>query len=1001
MSLFSLFNRASHTLWSLLKAPADSYCRLETADDDLTLVADDGSLISAVRVYGAYFPVDSNRLDQMVAILTEKTSVLFEKPGHFLQMVFDYDPQGAKSEIEGYFRPSRVTAKECQLNLDEVIGDWEKTIASYCGSEKFTIVFWTTPKFLPEANRNHEAHITAEGLPKVIGRQTEGRAVAALRHAHLGARDVIGGALTAAGLAHSNIEVHEIIRDIKLSLDPSQTPKDFRAVLPGDSRPMTHLDSDSDPRSMILLPSIGSQIFSREAQIVDRDMIRVGERLHAPFVMALPPMTPKPFSELMRVLNTNNPTDPLRISINISPDGFDGLGVKAAMAGILGFSSADNRKITAAISHLRELAQSGQTIIGLSISFETFCDISMFESLSEAISFLKSRRSRLAQKVCGWGQGKIGEVVGDPLLGVCAVMPALMPHGGPAPRAAAPLSAAWFFMPIRPASPFTRGSLVLRTPDGKTMPFAPMSSVQSAWIDLALAPMGGGKSVLLNTLNLAFCLQSGLRDLPWLSIIDVGPSSGGLISLLKASLPKDLKHLAVSHRLTMDPKSSVNPFDTPLGCREPLSVHLAFLVNLLCLLCTPLDAMAPPAGVEGIVRQATIASYRELNDKPKLISQNLEPDLVNSALDLGFILDAQSSWWELTDFFASIGLDHKAHLAQRHAVPTLVDVSAQVRQHPGLRATYGFSVQGTQENILDFVWRQLTESVASYRCLAGPTKFSLGDARIICLDLDEVATRGGGAAGDRRTAVMYMLARYLAGNRFFLTPSALSEIPAAYQSYHQDRITKIRRDPKRLCYDELHRVSSLSALQNQLIADLETSARESRKWNLSLGLCSQTWSDFPKVIVELATSVFILGSGTERGRKELSELFGLEKVLETALERLGKPGAKGADLVALFRASDGTTRHLLTNTVSPNLLWAFSSTSEDMTVREALYERFGVEKTLKVLSERYPYGLKAEAERLKELRRVSSPFEVSLDVLTELTEKLAQIIDGPGNFPKR
>lgn len=55
--------------------------------------------------------------------------------------------------------------------------------------------------------------------------------------------------------------------------------------------------------------------------------------------------------------------------------------------------------------------------------------------------------------------------------------------------------------------------------------------------------MGGGKSVFLNALNFSFVTQAGLSRLPWQSIVDVGPSSSGLITLLKENLPEGKKHL--------------------------------------------------------------------------------------------------------------------------------------------------------------------------------------------------------------------------------------------------------------------------------------------------------------------------------------------------------------------------------------------------------------------------------------------------------------------------
>jgi intracellular multiplication protein IcmB len=400
--------------------------------------------------------------------------------------------------------------------------------------------------------------------------------------------------------------------------------------------------------------------------------------------------------------------------------------------------------------------------------------------------------------------------------------------------------------------------------------------------------------------------------------------------------------------------------------------------------------------VDGIARQAVLAAYMELADKPKKMTRTQDPRIYDLALDLGYHLDERSSFWELVDFFYQEGLYHEAHLAQRLAVPTLADVIFQVRNHPGLKTAYNFKVEGTGENVLDYVWRVLTEAVSNYRFLARPTRFSLSEARVVSLDLDEVAVRGGGAAGDRQTAVMYMLARHLVGSKFFFTPSDLPLIPEDYRPYHEKIVLDTRREPKRLCYDELHRVTGLDAVSLQLIGDLETSARESRKWNLSIGLYSQSWEDFPPVILELATSVFLLGSGTGRGRLELSELFGLNPILTRALERLGKPSALGADLIALFRTAQGTSQQILTNTVSPALLWAFGSTAEDMAVRDALYFSHGVEKTLSILARLYPGGLKTEVERRKNLRRLDNPYAESLDAVSELiTDLRARLDAGP------
>jgi intracellular multiplication protein IcmB len=148
----------------------------------------------------------------------------------------------------------------------------------------------------------------------------------------------------------------------------------------------------------------------------------------------------------------------------------------------------------------------------------------------------------------------------------------------------------------------------------------------------------------------------------------------------------------------------------------------------------------------------------------------------------------------VVDFLFDHGFVHEAIQAQRYAVPLLADISNQINQNTGIRNTY-------DEKTLHDVWRAIIDSIDMYVILKGPTQFDLGDAQIVSLDLDEVATRGGPTA-DRQSAVMYMLARHVLGSRFFLMPADVALMPEKYQAYHAERIEAIREDPKRLCYDE-------------------------------------------------------------------------------------------------------------------------------------------------------------------------------------------------------
>ncbi len=81
------------------------------------------------------------------------------------------------------------------------------------------------------------------------------------------------------------------------------------------------------------------------------------------------------------------------------------------------------------------------------------------------------------------------------------------------------------------------------------------------------------------------CLSGGITRLPRIAIIDIGPSSSGLISLLKEALPHDRQHYVAYHRLRMTPDYSINPFDTQLGCRYPLAARARIFSEFCHVAC--------------------------------------------------------------------------------------------------------------------------------------------------------------------------------------------------------------------------------------------------------------------------------------------------------------------------------------------------------------------------------------------------------------------------------
>jgi intracellular multiplication protein IcmB len=546
-------------------------------------------------------------------------------------------------------------------------------------------------------------------------------------------------------------------------------------------------------------------------------------------------------------------------------------------------------------------------------------------------------------------------------------------------------------LPIaRPSSPWEQGALLFRSPDGKLWPYQPGSAMQTTWIDLIYARPGSGKSVLSNAINLALCLNAGQERLPRIAIIDVGPSSSGLISLLKEALPPNRKHLAAYHRLRMTSEYAINPFDTQLGARFPTPLERSFLVNFLTLLATPLSAERTYDGITDMVGMVVDEVYKQAADQqnPHRYAANVDKSVDTILYTLGLKIDEHTSWWEITDALFDAGHKHEAMVAQRHAVPLLADV-ASVCRTPAVEDLFGKIIAPTGETLIQAFSRMISSAIREYPILSRITAFDLGEARVVSLDLDEVAKTGGEAA-DRQTAVMYMIARYILARDYYLINENVQDMPKRYRDYHRGRVLEIREDQKRIVFDEFHRTAKAKSVRDQVLVDM----REGRKWKVQVALLSQALEDFDEVMVDFATSVFIMDAGPAQALEKSAKTFGLSDTAKQALRtRVHGPRAGGGTFLAQFATKEGMNTQLLTNTLGPIELWAFSTTAEDAYVRNALYDRIGPGAARKILARLYPSGSVAQVveRRLLEMRDAGEfSDEASQNVLQNIIQEILQ-----------
>lgn len=933
-----------------LKQTTESYCDLETADSPTVLVAHDGSLISLIKISGVTDLIGSAEFERLHEGLTLSLQTALSRAGHALQVLFHYDRQVVADLISATLAPGLQTSQRLGLNLSDLFKERISFLSKHCAEESVYFVLWTRPSSLTSEQHKRSTKeklklIREKKIPPFHITQNVLAAIPDLRDAHDAfVRSVIYD-LANLHIAANLLEVHDAVHAIRAMADPMFTDKDWRPSLPGDKILPKEFERSHNTISDVMWPSLTRQVLPRDAENLDLRTVRFGDQIYSCVFIDLLPKDIKSFNALLK--RTLAAQIPWRISFFIESDGLRTIKFKSLLASILSFSSANNRLLSDSNNLLQYIAiNTDDAVVRLRIAACTWAP-------EGQLSLLRTRAAELAKAIEGWGSCDVSEVSGDPFGGLVSTMLAISAQSVATPTII-PFSQVVYMLPItRPASPWKTGAQLFRSPDGKPWPFQPGSSEQTTWIDLIYARPGSGKSVLSNTLNLALCLAGGLQRLPRIAIIDIGPSSSGLISLLREALPLENRHWVAYHRLRMTADYSINPFDTQLGCRYPTPQERSFLVNFLTLLATPLGAEKPYDAISDMAGLVIDELYKNLSDdeKPYPYTAGIEP-LVDGILDeMGFISDQLTTWWEVTDALFVSGFPHEAMLAQRYAMPLLAD-AASICRTPIIEDLYGKITAPTGETLINAFARMISSAIREYPILSRVTRFDLGESRIVSLDLDEVAKSGGDKA-DRQTSVMYMLARYILARDFYLSEDILTGISGQYREYHQQRIAELKDDPKRIVFDEFHRTSKAKAVRDQVVVDM----REGRKWNIQIALLSQSLDDFEEVMIEFATSIYIMDAGPAQSVEKSAKIFGLSPTATIALRtRVHGPREDGATFLAQFATKEGMNTQLLTLTLGPIELWAFSTTVEDANLRNRLYQHLGPVETRRVLARLFPNG---------------------------------------------
>lgn len=931
-----------------LKQDFSSCVDLEIMVNDHTLMRRDGSLVSVLEFQGSLLVPGVEEYREMVRSVSRFVSRQMNGVGHDIQVVYRQDSGDSAAVIAKVLARSKATASRIGLNMDDVLQAEEETLRRVVVDESIWVVVSTNPSALAnpelvkEEREERVKRAVEQKLPPLGFAQNPIRILEELIPKHESFLDEVQGVFNASGKTLSHLmSSHEVVAAMRREIQPLSTSDRFRPCLPGDKPPASTKHYGVREWEDIYYPPIWSQVCNSHIEEIAKngyERVFVDGLYHGTISVDLPPQTPESFEQLMKKIRDL----PFRISFRLYNSGMKRYQFNQTLVQFLAFNpKSDNRSIKLAIDRIREREQGDDSTekdpaLGLCITVTTWHE--------DEKRMLRNMQT-ISRALQGWGGCDVLTGAGDPTDLFVSSIPALSANS-PARFMLQNGSDVARMLPLtRPAASWRDGAVVFTSLDGKILPFQPGSSVQKAWVYLVFATMGSGKSVLLNTIELGMCLAPGLSKLPMMTILDVGESVSGLISMVESSLPANRKNEVGFFKIKMSPDYAYNVFDLQLGFEYPHARDRDFLRNFLTMLATPAGSPKPPALMSELMGMVVDEAYRQKSSRvnPNKYQSGVVGEIDNFIDQAGIHTDGESTWHELRDELFKRGKTDLAILASRHAVPTLQNIPSVLKSGT-IMDVFGRTEDG--RNIIETSSLMINSALRDYPVLSMPTRWDIGQARVVGIDLNDV--KGHGEAGAKQTALMYAFAQQSAARNYYLHPDILGLCPELYKSYHEARINEVIEEIKAIIYDEFHNTKGIEGIRKIVSTDI----REGRKWNIMTVLSSQLLDDFDQDAIENMTGTFILGAnGSEAVIEKCRATFGLSQSAVDALKNdVNAPGVG----MAIFNTKSGKSTTVFRNHLSPIKMWGFTTTAEDKALRRILYEAMPANEARQLLAKHFP-----------------------------------------------
>ena len=991
--MFDAIERGLHWLSSFaLHGDVDTFCQLDYNIDDHTFVTTAGSLLTIYQLIGSRRLVGPQEFERQSRGLSRELAQLMRAGSggrqHSVLFGFRSDKSSGRERVIELMDPSVKTAKRFGADADWLFEDRLNALSRHVIDEVSVFGVLTHRSGLTPAESERASEDRAQRNAKMrksgarLSRHTQmsilGPApllVARHEAALATLEESIGSSSGSVQVMISKQTCHQAARLMKRFIDAGSVPMAWRPQLVGD-KPAGILNPRDGEAHVLGMPKrLSRQIVTEKLTNVfgDAEMAKKGSFHYASLALEVLPQSDKTpsFSDLASSIGGQVPW---QVHFQIAPNGLSHKQLEKFFSAVFGGAGDHNKSVKAGWDALRSMSNDGEYVAALRAIFTTWSKEP--RRCVDNLAFLRS-------KIESWGQTVVTNETATPGAALLASAPGFSGQM-PVEFLPAPIDAITQLMPaLRPASVWSSGQILFHTKEGRPYPVALGSTLQNYWGTLVFAPTGSGKSFLMNLLNTGAVFSPGLSELPMITVVDKGPSAKGMLDLVKATLPPHLAAQCAYLRPTQgDASFTTNPLDTQLGCDQPLASDKDFCNALL-------STMAPNLGPEGgkFVNRVIDALYEYFGRRSataKKWQANLSPRLheLLGKVGIDYSESAPPRIWNIVDAFFKAGLVDEAIEAQLYAVPTLLDINTVVNADGRIKSEWsGSKVQN--ESIVSIFLRNIVAAQGQYKLFCGVSRFK-GAERVMVIDTEGLASASASEEGKRVYAISLLFARRLGARNFFLHENDIADItPDMYAAYHKLRAQKIREQLKFLEYDEIHNARGINAVQELLQKD----AREGRKYNIVTLLSSQELEDFPKELVNNSYNFFILGAGTGTAAREIQSRFDLtDSEINALVRECTGPGK----LFAMFKTDKGMLSQILYTRPGPIEMWAYSTSANDSTVRNAMYSKVGTRRALEFLAKEFPSGsVRPYIEKIRlAMGEEASEEGITGEVIKELMPKL-------------